>query len=293
MSDTALMTTPEAAALLRVHPKQVYRLLRRGLPGRRVGAEWRFDRAELLAWSGARPARDGRESGEPDPVAPGTVAPPSVVAANGDLAVRILLELASAAGAPLLGVVQADQARGFALLADGSALAAGAHAGGFPSHVGGERAARIHLVDREVGLVHRPSASPPRLADLRHLRLASRPPTAGVRSHLDLALRRARMDARRVHRRALLLDSHLEVVLAVASGRADVGLASRAWGERAGLSFVPLAVEAYGLVVKARHLGDPRLVRLCEVAQGRAFRERATACGGYDPRGAGDIRYDA
>ncbi len=89
------------------------------------------------------------------------------------------------------------------------------------------------------------------------------------------------------------LPSHLEVVLAVASGRADVGVASRAWGERAGLAFHALATEDYGLIVKARDLGDPRVVRLCEVAQGRAFREEVGGIPGYDATGAGDIRYDA
>ena len=39
--------------------------------------------------------------------------------------------------------------------------------------------------------------------------------------------------------------------------------------------------------------GDPRVVRLCEVAQGEPFQARARAYAGYDPAGAGDIRYDA
>ena len=62
---------------------------------------------------------------------------------------------------------------------------------------------------------------------------------------------------------------------------------------RAGLAFLPLATEAYGLIVKARDLGDARVVRLCEVAQGRAFRAEVGAIPGYDAAGAGDIRYDA
>jgi molybdate-binding protein len=83
------------------------------------------------------------------------------------------------------------------------------------------------------------------------------------------------------------------VATAVAAGRADVGLASRAWGERLGLAFLPLATEAYGLIVKARDLGDPRVVRLCEAAQGRAFQQEVGVIAGYDLSGAGDIRYDA
>jgi excisionase family DNA binding protein len=287
----ALLTTAEVAAVLRVHPKHVYRLLKRGLPARRVGSEWRFSRGEVLAWSGGTVA--GAAPRPPAAAEAGGEAPPSLVAANGDLAVLALLRLAAEAGPPLLGLLQADMRGAADLLRRGAVLAAGAHAGGFPGHVGEERVARLHLVEREVGLLHRRGEKAPRLADLPRLRLASRPPTAGVRAHLDQALRKAGLDPARVHRKALELPSHLEVVLAVAAGRADVGLGSRAWGERAGLGFQPLASEAYGLIVRARDLGDPRVVRLCEVAQGRRFREEVAAIPGYDPAGAGDIRYDA
>ena len=284
-----LLRTDEVAALLRVHPKQVYRLLRRGLPARRVGGEWRFSRDDVLAWSGA-PARAG-EPAAAEPDAAG--ASPALVAANGDVVVTHLLSLAARRGPPLVGLVQADVRSAAELLARGAVLAAGAHAGGFPSHLGPERVARIHLVSREVGLLGPRGAPAPRVADLRTARLASRPATAGVRSYLDAALREAGLDPTRVHRRAVILGSHLDVVCEVAAGRADVGLASRAWGERAGLSFRRLATEDYGLIVAAKCLGDPRVVRLCEVAQGAEFREAVAAIPGYDAAGAGDIRYDA
>jgi putative molybdopterin biosynthesis protein len=288
----SLLTTAEVARLLRVHPKQVYRLLRTGLPGRRVGSEWRFSPEDVLAWSGGRVAQPE----DPAPSlrgAPQVDAAPALVAANGDVAVMTLLRLCAARGAPLLGFVEADMSAAAELLRSRAVLAAGAHAGGFPTAVGEERVARLHLVRREVGLVFPRGKRAPRLEELSRLRLASRPPTAGVRVHLDAALRAVRLDPRRVHRGALVLGSHLDVALAVAAGRADVGLASLAWAERAGLGFRLLAAEDYGLILQARDLGDPRVVRLCEVAQGKAFREAARVVAGYDPTGAGDIRYDA
>ncbi|MBI5070154.1 MAG: helix-turn-helix transcriptional regulator [Deltaproteobacteria bacterium] len=290
MAAEPLLRTREVAALLRVHPKHVYRLLRKGLPARRVGGEWRFSRADVLAWSGG--GEEGPAAAERLVPAP-DAGPPSLVAANGDIAVLALLRLANLRGPPLAGFVQADNRSGAELLRAGAVLAAGAHAGGFPSHLGADRIARIHLVSREVGLVGRAGGRAPRLKELGRLRLASRPPSAGLRSYLDAALRREGQSPERVHRRALLLDSHLEVACAVAAGRADAGLASRAWGERLGLPFLPLATEAYGLIVKARDLGDRRVVRLCEAAQGAAFRAEVGAIAGYDAAGAGDIRYDA
>jgi putative molybdopterin biosynthesis protein len=291
MAET-LLRTQEVAALLRVHPKHVYRLLKKGLPARRVGGEWRFSRQDVLAWSGGGKGAAEAER-EPRGAAPGEAAPPSIVAANGDVVVLTLLELAARLGPPLVGFVQSDNQGAARLLETGAVLAAGAHAGGFPAHLGSERVARVHLVTREVGLLGRAGSRPPQVKDLAKLRLASRASTAGVRRYLDLALKREGLATEKVHQRALILDSHLEVVCAVAAGRADVGLGSRAWGERVGLSFTPLASEAYGLIVKARDLGDARVVRLCEVAQGAEFRGRAGAVPGYDAAGAGDIRYDA
>lgn len=284
MTRSALLTTDEVAALLRVHPKHVYRLLKKGLPARRVGAEWRYDSAEVLAWAGGPPPQATTAAAAQDE-------PPSLVAANGDLAVELLLRLARDRGAPLLGLVPADMGEGLALLERAAVLAAGAHAGAFPAHVGAERVARVHLVEREVGLMSR-EREPPEVEALAKARLASRPPSAGVRRHLDRALALAGLDGAAIHRAALLLGSHLDVAVAVASGRADVGIGSRAWAARMGLGFRPLAREGYGLLVRARHLGDPRVVRLCETAQSAAYRREAGAVPGYDAAAAGDVRYD-
>ncbi len=287
-----LLKTEEIAEVLRVHPKHVYRLLKKGLPGRRVGSEWRFSRDEVLAWSGGKPG-PAKPAESRLGAAIGEEAPPALIAANGDVAILTLLRISAALGPPLLGFVQADMGTAAELLRQRAVLAAGAHAGGFPSHVGDERVARLHLVQREIGLLYPKGPRSLRLRDLVKRRLASRPPSAGVRAYLDEALREDGLDPAKVQKKALVLDSHLDVVLAVTAGRADVGLGSRAWGERAGLAFFPLASEAYGLIVKARDLGDARVVRLCEVAQGKQFQAEVGAIPGYDASGAGDIRYDA
>ena len=76
-----LLTTLEVAKLLRVHPKHVYRLLKKGLPARRVGSEWRFSRQEVLAWAGGEtPSAADLEAAVAIPSAPDS--PPSLVAAN-------------------------------------------------------------------------------------------------------------------------------------------------------------------------------------------------------------------
>lgn len=271
-----LLTTDEVAAVLRVHPKHVYRLLKRGLPGRKVGGEWRFLEREVLAWSG-----------EARPAAPAVGERPSLVAANGDLALEWLLEAANRRGPPLIGFVRSDRDGALALLDKGAVLAAGCHGAGFPAHLGGDRLARLHIVRRDVGLAVR-SGKVPGVKDLHRQRFAGRPPTAGIVVHLERAL--AEAGAKKVG--GLRLGSHAEVASALARGEADVGLLTCAWAHRFGLVFKAIASEDYGLVVRAADLGRPAFVRLCEEAQGGALKTRLAAVPGYDATDAGAIRYD-
>jgi putative molybdopterin biosynthesis protein len=287
-----LLNSQEVSALLRVHRKQVYRLMRRGLPAHRVGGEWRFVRGEILAWVEKRDPATGPTPLPAPEGATAEAAPPPLLAANGDVAVQLLLAGLEAAGPPLLGFVLADKTRALAHLQAGAALLAGCHGDGFPGRLGGERLARIHLVAREVGLAT-PAEKPLRsLKELTRRTLAGRPATAGVYTHLTTALRAAGIELRAIQKKTRLFDSHREVVCAVARGDAEAGLTTRAWAWRLGLGFFPLATEPYGLLVKARDLGDRRVVRLCEVAQGAAYQKQLEGVPGYNPRGAGDIRYD-
>jgi hypothetical protein len=44
-------------------------------------------------------------------------------------------------------------------------------------------------------------------------------------------------------------------------------------------------------VVRAADLGDPRVVRLCEVAQSAAYRAHLADLPGYDARDSGAVQY--
>lgn len=287
-----LLTSAEVAELLKVHRKQIYRLMRRGLPARRVGGEWRFSRSEILAWAEGRAAPSAPEEvAEARRELPASA--PPLLAANGDLCVELLLAMMEEKGPPLLGFVRADRMRALTHLQEGAVLLAGCHGEDFPVYIGGERLARVHLVAREVGLGTPPTRPLDGLASLSRLRFGGRPPTAGVTAHLTAALLREELDPEAIQRRAVLFSSHQEVACAVARGEVDVGLLSRAWAARLGLGFFPLATEPYGLLVRAKDLGEPAVVRLCEVAQSIAYREKLKGIPGYDPMRAGDIRYDS
>jgi putative molybdopterin biosynthesis protein len=288
-----LLTTKEVAALLRVHPKHVYRLLKRGLPAHRVGDEWRFDEAEALGW--ARSARD-----TPEPSAPGSAgvvprsvaaAPPPFLAGNGDLALEALLDDLGAPGTPLVGLVQADHGTGLDLLRRGAVLFAGCHGDAAPAGGASGKLAFLHLATRELGLAFARGKRVRRASAIVGRRFAGRPVTAGIRACFDEALRSEGVDPAEAQAGAQIHRSHGSAVMAVVRGEADVALASRAWAVRAGLGFFPFVAEGYGLAVRTDDLGDARVVAICERAQSATFRRRLGGDLGYDARRAGELRF--
>jgi excisionase family DNA binding protein len=292
-----LLNTNEVAALLNVHPKHVYRLLKRGLPAHRVGDEWRFDEQEVRRFYRKRAVDSGRSSAPaevltPAPAAAAGVAPP-LLAANGDVAIEVLLDEVRRRGGPCLGLVPADHSGGLDLLRRAEVLLTGCHGDDFPAELGGVPLARVHVAEREIGLVFRRGLRIRRVSSVVGRRFAGRPPTAGVRAHFDEALRRDGVEPERAYASAQLFDSHRDVVMAVVRGDADIGLASRAWAARGGLGFLVLASEAYGLILRAENLGDPRVVALCEAAQADACRKRLVSGAGYEAQRAGEIRVGA
>ncbi|MCL2724527.1 MAG: helix-turn-helix domain-containing protein [Polyangiaceae bacterium] len=282
-----LLKTVEVAELLRVHPKHVYRLLDQGLPGRRVGSEWRFVREEVLAWSARRDqvvAVPARARGD-EQVAP-------LLGANGDLVVEILLSHLLGDDKPLVGFIQADRQTALAQLETKAILLAGYHADKPPARIEATRLARIHLVRRQVGLAHPASLRVRSLGDIARRRLALRPPSAGVREHFDRAIAAARLTLRKLEARTTVHVSHRDTVCAVVRGEADLALTTAAWAERVGLRFYPIAEESYDLLLFAEHLGDPRVVGVCEVAQSRSFRTALDRVAGYKTDETGEIRYE-
>ncbi len=303
-----LLRSAEVASLLRVHPKQVYRLIEKGLPARRVGSEWRFLRAEVLEWSlsgGGTTPLTGSPAAPPEPaseaasvaagVAKGATknsgGPWPLLAANGDQVIEVLLAALVRDGRSLLGFVQADRGVAMALLGQRRILLAGFHGGPPPSQLTEARLARLHLVQREVGLGFPASRRLRGVRDLAGLRLASRPGTAGVRGHLDRALAASRLSLEEMKTTAHEYRSHQETVCAVARGEADAALTTAAWAARLGLRFHALASEPYDLLLFAENLGHEAVLAACDVAQGAAFRRELGGIPGYDPERAGDIRY--
>jgi excisionase family DNA binding protein len=279
-----LLTTIEVARVLKVHPKHVYRLIKRGLPAHRVGDEWRFDENEVRQFWGVPVAA------APEAERGAVRATQPLLASNGDLLLDVLFDEAQQRRAPLLGHVQADHATGLEQLRRGAVLLCGCHGADIPASVPDVVLARIHLAQREVGLVYRRGLRVRRASAMVGRRVAGRPATAGVRAHLEAALRREGVELDRAYASVRLHPSHRSVVMAVLREDAEIGLATRAWSIATGLGFLPLAWESYGLVLRAEDLSDVRVAALCEAAQSTACRRRLRSEYGYDSRRSGEIR---
>lgn len=93
------------------------------------------------------------------------------------------------------------------------------------------------------------------------------------------------------YRDAVELDSHRDVVLAVAAGKADVGITTHAWASLAGLSFEPIGAEPYELVVPAERLGDAPVTAPCELLQSGRLRRQLRERFGYGVTKTGELRF--
>jgi excisionase family DNA binding protein len=279
--DARLLDTTGVAKLLDVHPKHVFRLLHRGLPGHRLGGgPWRFDEREVLRWWRKQSAAERR--------APNAQPAPRLLAANGDVCVELLLGALQASTPLPFGFVQADATSGQAYLARREVVAAGAH--GARLQPPEAQRVRVHVARRSVGLAHARGKPPPRLTDLAGLKLASRAATAGVRAHLDAALVAERLKPSEVHRRALICGSHRDVALALLSGKADVGLISVAWAARVGLACLPLADEDYVIELLESEQSEPAGAALLTALRSRELRRALSGAGGYVVSGLGELQ---
>jgi putative molybdopterin biosynthesis protein len=130
---------------------------------------------------------------------------------------------------------------------------------------------------RQVGDLAQPSIS-----------FMNRQPGSGTRVWLDVQLKRAGVDPRRIAGFEREETTHIGVARAVAEGRATVGLGIQAAASAFGLDFVRLAEERYDLVVPAEHWEEEGLQAARTVVASSPFKDALTALGGYEVSETGE-----
>jgi putative molybdopterin biosynthesis protein len=291
------LTTRELAALLRVKERKVYDLVAQGkLPVRRVTGKLLFPRIEIEAWLGS-----GRsENHTAAPLLEDKHAPRPLIVAGGHdpLLEWALRESGSGLASFLDGALD-----GIKRAAAGECLAAGLHIPGddddwnvatVVDRFGEAPWVLIEWARRSRGLIigRNVERQPKTLKETRGLCFQARQPEAG--SELVLARLLAREDMTRddLHVVPGVQRSETDLAIAIADGRADVGLGIATVARQFNLDFVPLIEERFDLLVWRKAYFDAPFQKLVTFCRSEAFAARAHAFGGYALGGFGTVHFN-
>jgi len=159
----------------------------------------------------------------------------------------------------------------------------------------GQRVALLTLAHRRLGLIT-PPGNPADIADLADLarpgvRLVNRQRGAGTRVWLDAQLHRRGIAPEQIAGYENQVRTHSEVALAVAEGRADVGLGVEAAALAYGLDFVLLTTERYDLVIPADVWPSPPVQALVQWLSTDEAKAAIAGVGGYDTGETGRVEW--
>ena len=151
----------------------------------------------------------------------------------------------------------------------------------------------VRLVGREQGLILAPGnpKSITGLNDIERSDLAyvNRQRGAGTRILLDYQLQQLGIEPASVRGYQHEEYTHLAVAAAVASGRADCGLAIHAAAAALKLDFLPLYQERYDLIIPKEHHESARLMPLLQLLGDSEFQETVASLPGYSTDSMGEI----
>lgn len=155
----------------------------------------------------------------------------------------------------------------------------------------------VRLAQREQGLIIRPG-NPLNIrgfADLARPDVAfiNRQRGSGTRVLLDYEIEQAGLSPKDIKGYTSEEYTHMNVAVAVASGRADAGLGNHAAARALGLDFIPVTMEDYDLVIPKKNMNDPRVTALLAVIRSAEFKNAAMALGGYDLGKTGEVIWES
>jgi putative molybdopterin biosynthesis protein len=123
----------------------------------------------------------------------------------------------------------------------------------------------------------------------KDVRIVNREKGAGSRDLLDQKLEEAGVPSSKVNGYLKIASGHLPAALAVAQKEADACIATRSAARAFGLTFLPLAVERYDLIVRRQHLRTAGVQALLDVLNRAAIRRKLELLAGYDTSHTGQV----
>lgn len=295
-----LLSTKEVAEFLGVNEKMVYHLISdKGLPASKVTGKWLFPRYLVEQWV------ENSTINYPDPVdASGDGSGPLVVAGSNDLLLdRVIAHynrthpgaLAVFGNVGSMGGLQALR-RGLCHIAASHLVSANDQEYNF------EFADRelerqpvvVNFCHREQGILYGPTLQGMScVADLARpgVCVVNRPLGTGTRLLFDRELTRCGIDGSTLAGYDVEVSRHMDVGLAVLSGRADAGPGIRTVASLLGLGFFPLRRERFDLLVRRESYFDRRVQGLLGLLQEHFLKTLAKGLAGYETEGSGRMLF--
>ena len=121
------------------------------------------------------------------------------------------------------------------------------------------------------------------------VRYINRQKGSGIRILLDRELKEKGLSGKNIKGFENEVYTHFEVGLAVASGEADVGIASAAVAKILDLNFKPLTSERFDMILDKDTFFQPVIQTFIETLKSEAFKNRVGKIGNYNFRDAGRI----
>lgn len=124
----------------------------------------------------------------------------------------------------------------------------------------------------------------------RQARFVNRDLGTGTRLLLDDLLQEAKLSASQLSGYLNTEPSHAAVATAIASGRADTGMAIESAAPAAGLDFVPLSTERYWLACLKSALDTPAVMALRDILRSQGWHQSLNGMVGYEVDQTGQVQ---
>ncbi len=298
---TDYLTTRELAAMLRVKERKVYDLVAEGaLPVHRVTGKLLFPKTEIEDWIAAKgePGKQGplqRPQSQPKK----STQEASVITGGHDP----LLEWALRASQSGIATFMDGAIDGLQRWAADHYLAVGLH---IPESgegwniqtvsdaYGDQPVVLIEWAKRKRGLIYRPDLHRKihAFSDIGKLRFQSRQSESGSELVLTRLLEREGLKKTALNAIEAVERSEMDLAMAIAAGKADVGLGIEASARQFKLEFTELIEERFDLLIWRKAYFDPAFQKLMRFCRGETFNSRARELGGYDITGLGTVIFN-
>jgi len=295
-----MMNTREIAEYLNINEKLVYKLIKeKKIPGTKITGKWTFPKRLIDTWI-TEHAKDN--IGIKNKIK--KLKDHIVVMGSNDFAIELLShKLTKRFPQYTLSFSNVGSVEGLIALSRENSHIAGCHLfdpeteqynlSYVRRYLAGMRAEVINLVYRDIGFMVRPG-NPLKINGIKDIarlgiKIINRQQGSGTRVFFDFQLKRLGIDPQIIDGYDNEVNTHLEVAMAVLSGKADIGLGILSAARMLNLEFVHVAHERYDIVIPKEIVVSNPISALIEIIRSPEFKTSMNHMGGYDTKDTGKV----